>query len=354
MDAVWVDLDNPPQVQYLLPFADAFRERGVEVVVTARDYGNAIELLRQRGASFHAIGSESGASTLSKAAGVLGRARGLVSLFGRLGRPAVLLAASRSSALAARWLGIDLFIVGDYERANRSFYRLTRSYMLYPDVIDPSAFREAGLRADRLIPFHGLKEDVTFAALDLDVPAARFPQIEDAGIVRVLFRPPAEQSHYYDPRSRRLALSALEYLAARPECVVVFAPRHAWQRADLEGFAWRRPPIVLDRALPPVALLKAVDLVVSAGGTMLREAAYLGIPAYSIFGSRIGDVDRHLASIGRLTLISTPAELAQIKLLKAPALEPLRTNPRLLEQLVEMILEHAGIDAEPRMAHELV
>ena len=134
---IWIDIDNPPQVQYLVPLADAFRERGAEVVVTARDYGNALELLSQRTSSFAVVGREFGGSRTAKVTGVLRRARALTSLLEGGRRPHALLCASRSSAIAARRMGIPSFVIGDYEYSNSSIYRLTRSTILYPDVIDP-------------------------------------------------------------------------------------------------------------------------------------------------------------------------------------------------------------------------
>jgi predicted glycosyltransferase len=95
---------------------------------------------------------------------------------------------------------------------------------------------------------------------------------------------------------------------------------------------------VLERAVPFVSLLKGVDLVVCSGGTMLREGAYLGVPAYSILKSRIGGVDRYLASIGRVRLIDSVEDLSTIVLRKAPQPAALRTNPRLLDELVDEIL----------------
>jgi predicted glycosyltransferase len=337
---VWIDVDNPPQVQYLFPFLEAFRRRDVAVVLTARDYGNAFELLRLREASFHAVGREFGGSKIAKARGAFGRARALRHLFRSIPAPDVLLSASRSSALAARWMQIPSFVIFDYEYANSSFYRLTGSTIFYPDVIDPAPFLRSGVRPDRLIPFTGLKEDISLGDVDLDeVVSHRFPEILDDALVRVLFRPPAEESHYYNPESRDLALGALEYLAAMPQAVVLFSPRYRRQRSDLENFAWQNEPVVLERAVPFVSLLKSVDLVVCSGGTILREAAYLGVPAYSILKSRIGAVDRYLASIGRARLIESADDLSVITLRKAPQLTPLRTNPRLLDELVDEVLE---------------
>lgn len=342
---VWLDIDNPPQVQYLYPFRAAFEARGFEVVVTARDYGNALELLRQHTDDFHPVGRAFGRSKLSKATGTLRRARQLSALFRRIGRPDVLLAASRPAALVARRYGIPSFIVGDYEFANAGFYRFTNSFILHPDVVDPAAFTEQGMRPERLIAFRGLKEDISFSEIDVDgAPAWRLPAGTRRDAVVVLVRPPAEKSHYYDERSRALSLGLLEHLAARDDAVVVYSPRYPEQVEDLERFDWHEPPVVLRESVPFVSLLKAVDLVVCSGGTILREAAYLGIPAYSIFQSRIGGVDRHLERIGRVTLISDPGELGRIELRKRGPIERLDANPALLDEIVHLV--------ESRLVHD--
>jgi uncharacterized protein len=339
---VWVDIDNPPQVQYLVPFEEAFRRRGAQVTLTARNYANTVDLLERRTSSFHVVGGEFGRSRLAKAAGVLRRARALASLLRREAEPNVLLCSSRSSALAARRLGIPSFVIADYEYASLSVYRLTRSTILYPEAISREQLLATGLRPDKLIAFRGLKEDISLAGVNVaEVAAHRFPEIQDDKLVRVLFRPPTETSHYFDPESRNLALQTLEHLSTQLDAVVVFSPRHRWQLDDLARFDWHHEPVVLEHPVPFVPLLKAVDLVVCSGGTMIREAAYLGVPAYSIFKSRIGGVDRHLASLGRVHLISSPAEFATIELRKAPPLSPLHSNPELLGQLVELVLNRA-------------
>ena len=106
------------------------------------------------------------------------------------------------------------------------------------------------------------------------------------------------------PRSRQLTLEVLSQLAADEARVVVFTPRHAHQVHDLETLSWAAPPVVLERPAPFMSLLAAADVVVSAGGTMLREAAYLGIPAISIFQSEVGSVDRALEAEGRLVHVT--------------------------------------------------
>ena len=71
---------------------------------------------------------------------------------------------------------------------------------------------------------------------------------------------------------------------------------------------------------------------------MVREAAFLGVPAYSIFQSELGGVDRHLTSLGRLHLVSSPGEFGRIRLAKTTGLDVLDSNPRLLDELTAEVL----------------
>jgi predicted glycosyltransferase len=338
---VWIDIDNPPQVQYLLPFRAAFETAGVRTVITARDYGATVRMLRAAGVEAEVFGARVGSGRLRKVAGLLARARELGAFFARAGAPDVLLAASRASAVAARRLGIPSFIVGDYEYANVSVYRLTGSTILHPEVIDAEVFRRRGLRARQVVSFRGVKEDLTFAGVDVDAIAPHDLGPTPPGAVRVLFRPPSETSHYFDAASTDMARATLRHLAL-DGALVVFSPREPGQVAYLDGLPWRHRPVVLERPVPFVPLLKSVDAIVCSGGTMLREAAYLGIPAYSIFRSEIGGVDRWLERIGRAALLSGPQDLHRIALRPRGPLQRLDSNPKLLDELVSLIRTRAG------------
>jgi predicted glycosyltransferase len=100
-------------------------------------------------------------------------------------------------------------------------------------------------------------------------------------------------------------------------------------------------PVVLERPIPFVSLLKDADAVVSAGGTMLREAAYLGVPAYSIFRSRIGAVDRHLASLGRLCMLTSASDFPRIDLSTRGSLRPLHGESHVADDVASVMIERA-------------
>jgi uncharacterized protein len=336
---VWIDIENPPQVQYLLPFKGAFEAAGVEVTVTARDYDFTYALLRDRGIEFAGVGGRIGGGDLRKIAGALGRAWRLRRHFARRSRPDALVSAGRGAVVAARSMGVPSFVFGDYEHTHARLYRLTGSYLVYPDAIDRAVQRARGFPDEKLLPFRGLKEDLTFAGLDLDaVPAHVFPELEGRDLVRVLFRPPAEESHYYHAASGDLAQATLAHLAAQENVAVIFSPRYPRQVEYLRTFEWPHEPVVLERAVPFVQLLKAVDHVISGGGTMLREAAYLGVPAYTIFRGEPGAVDRHLAAIGRLRVIAAPGDWNGVTFGRGERKQVLAENPALLDELAGEIL----------------
>lgn len=335
---VWVDIDNPPQARYLVPLAREFERRGHEVLVTARDHGETLPILQQEGVPARVVGATFGPGLPRKVRGLVSRARALGQLLERERRAVdVVITGSRSATLTARRRGIASFVIIDYEHVNLLVQRLADSYIFYPDVIPESVFRRRGIQAVRLLPFRGLKEDLTFHGLDLTAIKPIQLNGTDESAVKVLFRPPAEESHYYRSESRELALALIRHLAEQ-DAQVVLSPRDPSQVSYLtEVDRWRRQPVVLERAAPFASLLRSVDAVVSAGGTMLREAAYVGVPAYSIFRSRTGAVDRYLASVGRLTMITSPADFSLIRIAPKKAFAPLRDRSTTTEDLVRLI-----------------
>lgn len=341
MSAVWIDIENPPQVQYLLPFRRALAAAGFDTVITTRDHDATVQMLADAGVSARPFGAVAGRAKVRKLAATARRARDLTRFFGQTGRPAAQLGASRAAVLAAWRLRIPSFVIVDYEHVFLRLYHLTGSNILFPDAIDPGCFTRQGLRPRQLIPFQGIKEDLTFAGVDPDAvaPVDLGPRAE--GVTRVLCRPPSETSHYYREASGTLFGAALARLA-RTDSQVVLAPRAPGQASLLAGLPWKHEPIVLDRPVPYVSLLASVDAVVCSGGTMLREAAYLGIPAYSVFQNPPGAVDRWLEGLGRATLLTDVDDLDPKP--RGP-LSRLDSNPELLTQLAGIIAAKAGAPA---------
>ena len=83
-------------------------------------------------------------------------------------------------------------------------------------------------------------------------------------------------------------------------------PRTRDQRAELMELGQF---VVPDRTIDAQSLVALADLVISAGGTMNREAAALGTPVFTTFEGRLGAVDEALLREGRLRRLTDPDEV---------------------------------------------
>ena len=86
--------------------------------------------------------------------------------------------------------------------------------------------------------------------------------------------------------------------------------------------------MVPDRAVDGRSLVAFADVLVSAGGTMNREAAVLGTPVWSIFEGRLGAVDEMLVNEGRLRFLSDPSEVKVEKRAARAYDQRVRRDPR--------------------------
>ena len=68
--------------------------------------------------------------------------------------------------------------------------------------------------------------------------------------------------------------------------------------------------VVPEHTVDGRSLVALADVLVSAGGTMNREAAVLGTPVWSMFEGPLGGVDELLVREGRLRLLDDPDEIA--------------------------------------------
>jgi predicted glycosyltransferase len=94
------------------------------------------------------------------------------------------------------------------------------------------------------------------------------------------------------------------------------------------------PRVALDGA----NLIAYADLVISAGGTMNREAAAMGVPAATIYAGRWAAIDEELVREGRLRRISTRRDLEALPVEKKGSIAPRRARD-VRAQVADLILE---------------
>jgi predicted glycosyltransferase len=311
---VWIDLTNSPHVLVMRPVIELLRADGHEVEVTARDFAQTIGLCERFGIEHAAIGRHRGERLAAKAAGLFSRSLALARWAQARARrrgarfDLALGHGSNDVSVAAALLRIPSATMFDYEWAavqHNINCRLARAVVV-PDAIPRERLQRYGAR-HKLRPYEGLKEEYYLA--DFEPDEGVLAQLGlDAARAIVVVRTPPEVSLYHRFASDLFAgvLERLRVAAAEEGAQPVLLPRVDAQRETLRavpGF------IVPERAIDAQSLIARADLVISAGGTMNREAVALGVPVYSTFEGRPGAVDERLIGEGRLRRLRDPSEL---------------------------------------------
>ena len=326
---VWVDLTNSPHVLVLRPLIELMRADGHKVEVTARDFAQTLELCERFGIEHTAIGRHRGGRLAGKAVGLASRSFALVR-WARGRRFDVAIGhGSNDLSVAAALLRVPSATAFDYEWAAAQHHvncRLARVVMV-PDAIPPERLDRYGARG-KVRGYAGLKEEYYLADFEPD-PAV----LQELGLDRerplVVVRTPPDVSLYHrfeNPLFRRV----LERLAAG-EAQTVVLPRTAAQREEIARLG---DFVVPERAIDAQSLVAYADLVISAGGTMNREAVALGTPVFTTFEGRLGAVDEALLREGRLRKLDDPGQI-EVERRQANSGLRVRRYPR---QLVRLLL----------------
>jgi predicted glycosyltransferase len=311
----------------LRPIAQHLAAHGYRIVSTARDFSSTVALCHYLGMTPEVVppdGSARGqagklAHTMLRAARLAVRLRN---------NPQVVFAVShgsRSQMLASFLCRIPAVSLDDYEYSFQGFNKFVRA-LLIPSVIPAEVW---GRDAKRVVHYPGLKEELYLAARSYQAPQeVEIPFEPDT--VRVLMRPGSESAHYHSATTELLESAILDHMSRHKASVgLVIIPRNREQMARVmaecaaRGLRAWTPSGVLDGP----ALIAQMDVVVGGGGTMTREAAVLGVPAYSFFAGQWGAVDYSLETRGRLVRVLRPEDAQRILLRKrAHEVAPVSNN----------------------------
>jgi len=325
-----VDITNSPHVVIFRPLIARLRARGCEVTVTAREFAQTIGLLERFGIDHISVGAHGGGSRSGKARAMAGRSAALVGFARRERFDLAVAHGSTDQPLAARAAGTPQVTMFDYEYAKVMHHWNGRlaTRVLVPSAIPEEALAPYGMRPPKLVRYPGLKEEYYLADHVMDDGVLAELGLDPTRLIAVV-RPPPEVTLYHRGASTDLFARTLErLLAAAPQVQTVVLPRTDDQRAALVGGA----AIVPAHAIDGPSLVAAADLVISAGGTMNREAAALGVPAYTPFAARLGAVDRRLIAEGRLRRLESPDDVV-LERRARDAAPPLR-DPEVLLDLI--------------------
>jgi uncharacterized protein len=333
---LWIDLANSPHVPFFKALVSRFEAQGHEVETTARELAETIPLARAAGFAPEVVGAHAGRDVSKKAGTLMSRAWELAGWARKRKFDLAISHNSYSQILAARGLGIKTITLMDYEHqpANHLAFRLA-SRIIIPASFPAKRLRAFGARAGKVRRYHGTKEDVYLA--DFQPNPSFGAELCELGVnpdnTLVLMRPPAHDALYHRFQNT-LFDEALGMLLANERVQVILLPRNEAQRA-----AYAKDRLIIPAApLDGANLIAASDLVISAGGTINREAAALGVPAASIYAGHWAAVDEELVKEGRLRRIANVDDLRSLSIEKKQSATP-RRSVGVIDEVVRLIFE---------------
>jgi predicted glycosyltransferase len=331
---VWIDMTASAHVLVFRPLIAILRGRGDEVEITARDYAQTLQLLRLHALEADAvIGRHGGRSRTGKARAMWSRLRSLRHWASGRDFDVALAHGSHELTMSARRLGVPSTTTFDYEWAwlQHQLGCRAATRVAVPDAIPADRLARYGAEPPKLIQYQGLKEEYYLADFEPD-PSVLEPFDVDPSHVLVVLRPPPDVSLYHR-QSNPLFPQTLELVGRRDDVRAIVLPRTEEQREYVRALAL--PSVLVpEEAVDAQSLIALADLVVSAGGTMNREAAALGVPVYTTYGGRLGGVDEALIRDGRLVPLSDPRALQLVK--RDAATQPrVRREP---QQMLDLLL----------------
>ncbi|ACB40673.1 DUF354 domain-containing protein [Pyrobaculum neutrophilum] len=298
--------------------------RGVELLITCRDYLHLSDVLEMYGVSHICVGRY-GVGLYEKLVYGLERQMRLAEL--ARGVDGMLSFPSPDAARVLFGLGKPLVVLNDTphaEHVNRLVIPLS-NVLIAPAAVPAEAWRPYCPR--RVVTFDGVFEYMWISRFRPDEDVVRRLGLKPGEYV--VFRPEEAHAAYYRWDAGGIRAVLLAELRRRGY-VVVNVPRYPDQL--VEGV------VNLTKAVDHLQLAYFSAGVVSGGATMATEAALLGVPALSYFP---GDyhLDRYLAERGAPLFRCRDAETC------ASALDEMlrlgRTQPPRLEDPTPLILEEA-------------
>jgi predicted glycosyltransferase len=289
------------------------RERGDEVLVTARRFAHTVELAQKLFDDPQIIGSGERKKLTGKVTSLGERVRALRPVVKAFAPDVAVAHGSYDQPITARLLRIPDLAMVDYEYhpGTHLLFRLANRLLL-PEPFAREHVNSHGGRG-KTWRYHGLKEEVYLADFRPD-PGIRADLGVDGFDGRIVtLRPPAVGAMYHRD-DNPLWSAVVDHLRDLPDTMTFVLPRHPSQVPVLTEHFGSETVRVLDHAIDGPALIWQSDAVISAGGTMNREAVALGVPVWTMFSGRLGTVDEALIASGKMRRLASPSDIAQLRI----------------------------------------
>jgi len=326
---VWVDITDASAVVFFAPLVWRLEDAGHTVTLTARRFAGADLVLRRYGLSGVLTTKHRGGNLGTRVVGLANRTAQLLSSASS-GRFDVAAGSHANDFVLAAWtLAIPQLTFLDDDRLGHG--NLVNVHLVdevaVPEAVPDHDLTALGAPLSKIFRYPGFKEEYYLHDARPDSAALTRLGVDRRHVVGVV-RPEPE------PLGEAALADLVRGLAGRRNVTIVVVARNREQR---ERFLALQAPglIVPDGPVDGSGLLAAADFVIGHCGTMTREAAALGTPAYTVSRDVHRPVDAALLADGRLKRVSRPEDIR----LRKKETRTVATDPRDPMLFVNRIIE---------------
>ena len=280
---IWIDLTNSPHINFFKPFIKKWEEEGHQIIITARNLANTLDLISQNGWDFNEIGGHAGKNKIKKIIYFPNRVTSLY-FFLKKTKPDIAIShSSFYSPVVSRLLRIPSIYLNDNEHAKGNFLAFKFATInLLPEFLS-ARVKELKWEDKYKIEFYpGIKEGIYLSQEKIE--------IDKSLQVKIYIRPEPWTAQYYEGNSDFLD-PIVEKLKNKYKVVIL--PRSEEQVIHFKNIRFNGID-VCEKSMFLKEIAKSCILFIGAGGSMTRELAFLGVPTLSVYQGDLLCVDKHL------------------------------------------------------------
>lgn len=306
---VWIDISNTPHVNFFKGIIKSLESKGYETFVTSRDFDGLSSLLDLHGIKHTVVGKHGGFCKKSK---LIESSKRILELSEIINSEDIDLTIYKHSVEGARvsyGLGIPSICVLDNETAvaqNKLMLPLSTK-VIAPDAIPLEEITKYGVHESQVTRFNGFCEMANVSDFKYDDSFISQLGLSEDKLTIVMRPEPVKANYYNGNKDKTIIRAILEKTKFLKDYQFVVFPRFEEQKSvfDYDNV------IIPSESVDALSLMKYSDLVISAGGSMNREAVALNTPALTTYPEKLLAVTKKMIEQGLKIHLLDPEKITR-------------------------------------------
>ena len=285
---ILIDITNSPHVLFFEPIINKLKDK-YEIIITCRNLAQTIPLLKEKHIPYTIIGGHH-KNRLLKGLELITRSFLLYNFTKNVKPDLCISHGSYFCSIAARFAGVKEIwtLDGDKAKTVISTSMKFAKKVLIPECVPNENYLRFGAKKDRLYHYPGLKEEFYLYNFKKDLNYLDKFNV-DKDKKTIFLRPEADFASYYEGK-KDIFVNLVPKLLKKYNLILI--PRTKKQRELYDKFMSKG--LIMLEIVDGPQMMANVDLVISGGGTMNREAVVLGTKVISAYQGELLTVDKFL------------------------------------------------------------